>query len=369
MVLLAVLVDDATPTIATAAAAEAQAAAEARTVASTEDGRGAAMLDPYDPEAAAYAQDAECRDCEARRMGHGGVGGAESMGSGGSRPGASWHEFTNRPLLSAVAGSPSSTLCEDLGAVTRGRMTAALGAVGVEEGHATASEDPCRDKRVVKELLASWTASTGSALEDAPCVTQNSRRLRQREASSHSADGEGHRHARSLPPEEAVVELGGEERVKEEGAALAAAAAAALAASAIGGAAPTTPSEGASLPLPTILKARTMARILRSKSSDKRRSRRATSCGDDSGESRSSSSTSSSNSSSVDPCICDGVFNGATCCSATCGTCGGSGCSSRGDDGEECCTSSIVASGVLCSETGGKAPCVVVEGENDRGTA
>ncbi|CAM9495327.1 unnamed protein product, partial [Ectocarpus fasciculatus] len=280
----------------------------------------------------------------------------------GSRPGVSWHESISHSLLSGVAGSSSKPLCEDVGAVACGGMTAALGAVGAEEGYATASENRCRDSRVMKELLACRMASVGCELEDAPCVPRNLQRLKRREAYSQSVDGEGYRHARSQPPGEAVVERGGEERAREERAELAAAAAAALA----GGVSPTTPVEGVvpaplPLPLPAILKARRTARILRSKSTDKRHSRRATLSNDDSGESSSSSSSSSSDSDSVDPCVCDGVVGGGACCSATCGTCGGSGCSSRGDDGEECCAGSIIASGVLCSETGWKSPCVVVE--------
>ncbi|CAM9886006.1 unnamed protein product, partial [Hapterophycus canaliculatus] len=34
------------------------------------------------------------------------------------------------------------------------------------------------------------------------------------------------------------------------------------------------------------------------------------------------------------------------CCPASCGSCGGSGCSKRGDG---CCTSDVKDSGVLCS--------------------
>ncbi|CAM9590681.1 unnamed protein product, partial [Hapterophycus canaliculatus] len=48
------------------------------------------------------------------------------------------------------------------------------------------------------------------------------------------------------------------------------------------------------------------------------------------------------------------------CCVADCGECGGSGCSDRGGGltGDDCCTSNILASGDLCSVTGG-APCIV----------
>ncbi|CAM9238964.1 unnamed protein product, partial [Ectocarpus sp. 8 AP-2014] len=205
MVLLAVLADGATPSISAAAAA----AVAARTVGLGEDGRSAMVLDPCGPEAAACVQDADCRDCEARRMGEGGMGGEESAVRGDRRPRASWDEFgVNHSLLSGGAGSPSNKLCEKFGAVACGRMTTALGAVGAEEGYATASENPCRDNPVVKELFACRMASAGCELEDAPCVTQNPRRLQRREASSQSVDHEGYGHARPLPPGEAVVERG-----------------------------------------------------------------------------------------------------------------------------------------------------------------
>ncbi|CAM9765113.1 unnamed protein product [Ectocarpus sp. 12 AP-2014] len=252
MVLSAVLVDGATPSISTSAAAEAQAA----TVALGEDGRSAAVLDPCGLEAAACIQDADCRDCEARRRGQGGMGGAESAGRGDRWPRVSWDEFRiNHSSFSGGAGSPSNNPCENVGTVACGRVTTALGAVSAEEGYATASENPCRDNPVVKELFACRMASAGCELEDAPCATQNPRRLQPREAPSEFVDDEGYRHARSLAA----------------------------------------------------------------------------------------------------------WRSGSGAWRATCRTCSGSGCSSKGDDGEECCTSSVIACGVPCSVTGWKAPCVVVE--------
>lgn len=45
-----------------------------------------------------------------------------------------------------------------------------------------------------------------------------------------------------------------------------------------------------------------------------------------------------------------------------CGTCGGTGCASRGNDigltGDDCCAGKILASGRLCSVTG-EAPCFI----------
>ncbi len=70
-----------------------------------------------------------------------------------------------------------------------------------------------------------------------------------------------------------------------------------------------------------------------------------------------------------EPCSgpkCDGGIPGIqasnVCCPATCGTCGGSGCSTRdGGDGftgrEACCGSGVRSLGRMCSATVG-APCV-----------
>ena len=53
-----------------------------------------------------------------------------------------------------------------------------------------------------------------------------------------------------------------------------------------------------------------------------------------------------------------GVQSGDICCSAECGTCGGTGCSGRPGGGEECCTGPISLSSVMCSESGA-APCII----------
>ncbi len=52
-----------------------------------------------------------------------------------------------------------------------------------------------------------------------------------------------------------------------------------------------------------------------------------------------------------------GIRAGDVCCSASCGSCGGSGCGSRPGGADECCSSPILASGVSCS--GNEPPCVV----------
>lgn len=60
-----------------------------------------------------------------------------------------------------------------------------------------------------------------------------------------------------------------------------------------------------------------------------------------------------------------GVQAEDSCCVAACGTCGGSGCSTRGAPSlgaADCCASEIVKSGILC-EVAGRAPCVVADGK------
>ncbi|CAM9489433.1 unnamed protein product [Ectocarpus fasciculatus] len=52
----------------------------------------------------------------------------------------------------------------------------------------------------------------------------------------------------------------------------------------------------------------------------------------------------------------DGILQDDVCCVAECGTCGGTGCSSRnGLTGDDCCTANIKAANVAC----GEAPCIV----------
>eukprot|EP00752_Nemacystus_decipiens_P013321 g11797.t1 len=53
-----------------------------------------------------------------------------------------------------------------------------------------------------------------------------------------------------------------------------------------------------------------------------------------------------------------GIAQGDICCEASCGTCGGSGCSGRGNGQLSCCTANIRAVGATCSETGA-APCII----------
>lgn len=53
-----------------------------------------------------------------------------------------------------------------------------------------------------------------------------------------------------------------------------------------------------------------------------------------------------------------GIEKSGACCVSDCGTCGGSGCSSRepGLTGDDCCTKNILKQGAPCSATG-HAPC------------
>ncbi|CAB1104644.1 unnamed protein product [Ectocarpus sp. CCAP 1310/34] len=59
--------------------------------------------------------------------------------------------------------------------------------------------------------------------------------------------------------------------------------------------------------------------------------------------------------------MCDGGIVGIqasdVCCSASCGSCGGSGCSGRDGGSDACCGGGVRASGRFCSVTG-EAPCM-----------
>lgn len=57
----------------------------------------------------------------------------------------------------------------------------------------------------------------------------------------------------------------------------------------------------------------------------------------------------------TDPNCNTGIANGTACCALSCGTCGGTGCSSRPGGAAGCCTSNINSSGINCS--GNRPPC------------
>jgi len=58
-----------------------------------------------------------------------------------------------------------------------------------------------------------------------------------------------------------------------------------------------------------------------------------------------------------DPDCLTGVPGGTVCCAASCGTCGGTGCSARPGGAEACCTGPIVEAGQSCASAG--PPCVL----------
>lgn len=58
-----------------------------------------------------------------------------------------------------------------------------------------------------------------------------------------------------------------------------------------------------------------------------------------------------------DPTCANGIISKNICCDAGCGTCGGSGCSSRPGGKNACCGSIIEAANVYCDE--GPAPCIM----------
>ncbi len=58
-----------------------------------------------------------------------------------------------------------------------------------------------------------------------------------------------------------------------------------------------------------------------------------------------------------DPACDLGLISGNTCCAASCGTCGGTGCGSRPGGASSCCSGPIAASGLSCDVS--DAPCVI----------
>lgn len=56
--------------------------------------------------------------------------------------------------------------------------------------------------------------------------------------------------------------------------------------------------------------------------------------------------------------------NGVACCLASCGACGGSGCSLLEGGGDGCCTDNIIEINELC-ESKGEAPCLIIPQRDD----
>ncbi len=61
-----------------------------------------------------------------------------------------------------------------------------------------------------------------------------------------------------------------------------------------------------------------------------------------------------------DPRCEEGIASGTACCAASCGECGGTGCSEREGGADACCTSHIAESGRSCLSV--EAPCILDEG-------
>jgi hypothetical protein len=65
----------------------------------------------------------------------------------------------------------------------------------------------------------------------------------------------------------------------------------------------------------------------------------------------------------ADPTCSTGIPNGDVCCSASCGSCGGSGCGSRPGGASACCAGPITTANVSCS--GSEPPCVIQRSAGD----
>jgi hypothetical protein len=61
----------------------------------------------------------------------------------------------------------------------------------------------------------------------------------------------------------------------------------------------------------------------------------------------------------TDPTCETGILRNGACCEASCGECGGVGCSQRPGGTDSCCTGAINASNVFC--TGATPPCIVTQ--------
>ena len=63
-----------------------------------------------------------------------------------------------------------------------------------------------------------------------------------------------------------------------------------------------------------------------------------------------------------DPLCQNGIRSGSSCCTRSCGTCGGSGCSQRPGGATNCCTSHITKKQNSCMVT--SAPCQIPSGDS-----
>lgn len=266
-------------------------------------------------EAAACADDAECGSCSAMAMGWGWREAAElaGFGAGGGRgagggAGSSWDLFFE-------AAAPAAARCEKVGAtVCSGFADAAAAAAQGEETEEGLSSlrrvDSCLRNGMVQALMACRVRTVGCEPDDSPCITPKKQRVGR--TSSRAGESNARGDARSAAP-----------RPLSEGLELAVTGQALPSA----GAAGTSAKDKAGAEGPGLESATSYRRRL----------------------------VTSSEASST----CDGIQSGSSCCGETCGECGGSGCSERGNGAEDCCTRDILDSGILCSDTGGAPPCIV----------
>lgn len=274
---------------------------------------------------AACANDAECSGCAAISTGSGTGGGTGAELHPGHNPwGGDLHHPFQDPFGWFVTRAPEpGTRCEDLGAHACLAFSAPDDSHGgaTERGRGDLASDRCMGNPALRRLLACRMASTGCDPRVAPCLSPDEDWAQDHSFLSLSGGKDGD-HATRLPAiagGRGVAELAGEDR--------------------------------ASPPPPSSHDAQVDdADIAHPNRSVTGKHHRRLATSSDPLESTPGADGDST---------CDGILEGSVCCGASCGECGGNGCSSRGNGAEDCCAASISASGVFCSDTGGAAPCIV----------
>lgn len=292
---------------------------------------GIAELSFCGREAVACTNDAECSGCSAMAVGGWDGGKVEELAAASARGGGGGSNGIDFSGESFFEARLTVTRCEKVGATICGGLATVGAGVGADAAKQQKAEEreggglntslrveSCRENRKVQALLACRVRAAGCEPDDAPCVVLE-KHISRRDLLSSDGERSAGSSAREAPWHwsEDVERARSARAMSDAPVASAAAAAGATAAAADVGGDPEI-------------------------SDPKRATRR----------SRRLATTSSEPS-------CDGIQNGSACCSAACGECGGFGCSGRGTGAEDCCTTDILDSGVLCSNTDGAPPCIV----------
>ena len=276
-------------------------------------------------EAAACLDDAECGGCAAMAMAMAMTmawdGGCDRGGGGGGHGRGGGHGCSEDLFLEAA---PSATRCEKVGATMCRGVDANAGGGGPEEVRGGGEEglgasqraNSCLGNRAAQALLACRVRTAGCEPGDAPCIAPEEQGVGVLTPSAGESNRNGIGRPAPRPPPAGMERAGRRRALRGDG----------------GG--------GGGYGHTSVAAALTKAHREWFDPSLARRDTRKMAILPSAG-------------------ICGGTLSDRFCCYAACDECGGTGCSSSGAGGENCCTDSILDSGVMCTDSGGKPPCIV----------